>query len=78
MDMEPENLRVAFEALQQADLDKVESSLGKKHRASDWLEDGGETEYYLETDGSFYNYEHGVLVHVAQLSQEDVERLSGK
>ena len=29
MDTEPENLRV-FEALQQADLDKVESPLGKK------------------------------------------------
>jgi aminopeptidase C len=56
----------------------VESPLGKKHRASDWLEDRGETEYYLETDGSFYNYEHGVLVHVAQLSKEDVERLSRK
>jgi hypothetical protein len=49
VDTEPENLRV-FEALQQADLDKVESPLGKKHRASEWLEDGGETEYYLDTD----------------------------
>ena len=77
MDTEPENLQV-FEALQQADLGKVESPLGKKHRASEWLEDGGETEYYLDTDGSFYTYEHGKPVHVARLSQEDVERLSGK
>ena len=77
MDTEPENLRV-FEAIQQADLDKVESPLGRKHRAYEWLKDGGETEYYLDTDGSFYTYEHGVPVHVAQLNQEAVERLSGK
>ncbi len=76
-DTEPENLRM-FEALQQADLDKVGSPLGKKHRASEWLEDGGENEYYLDTDGSFYAYEHGVAVHIAQLNQEMVEKLSGK
>ena len=52
MDTEPENLRM-FEALQQADLDRVESPLGKKHRASEWLDDGGENEYYLDTDGAF-------------------------
>jgi hypothetical protein len=51
---------------------------GGKHRASEWLEDGGETEYYLDTDGSFYTYEHGAPVYVAQLTQEDVQRLSGK
>ena len=77
MDAEQENLRV-FEALQQADLDKVESPLGKKHRASEWLEDGGENEYYLDTDGSFYANENGAWVHMAQLNQEMVERLSGK
>ncbi len=75
--MDPENLRV-FEALQQADLNKVESPLGKKHRASDWLEDGGENEYYLDTDGAFYAYEHGVPVHIADLSPEMVVRLSGE
>jgi hypothetical protein len=68
-----------FEALQQVDLDKVKSPLGKKHRASEWLEDGGENEYYLDTDGSFfYAYEHGKPVHIAQLDQEMVEKLSGK
>jgi hypothetical protein len=77
VDAEQENLRV-FEALQQADLNKVESPLGKKHRASDWLEDGGENEYFLDTDGTFYAYEGGAPVPLVQLNQEDVERLSGK
>ena len=75
--MDPENLRV-FEALQQADLNKVESPLGKKHRASDWLEDGGENEYYIDTDGSLYAYEPGVAVHIAQLDEETLEKLSGE
>jgi hypothetical protein len=77
VDTEPENMRM-FEALQQADLDKVESPLGKKHRASEWLEDGGENEYYLDTDGAFYVYEHGKPVPIAQLDQEMVEKLSGE
>jgi hypothetical protein len=77
VDTEPENLRM-FEALQQADLDKVESPLGKKHRASEWLDDGGENEYYLDTDGAFYAYEHGQPVQIAQLNQEMVQKLSGK
>ena len=77
MDAEQENLRV-FEALQQADLNKVESPLGKKHRASEWLEDGGENEYYLDTDGTFYAYEAGEAVPLMHLNQEELERLSGK
>ena len=77
MDTEPENLRM-FEALQQADLTKVESPLGKKHRASEWLEDGDENDYYLDTDGAFYAYESGVPVQIAQLNQETLEKLSGE
>ena len=76
-DAEQENLRV-FAALQQANLDKVESPLGKKHRASEWLEDGGENEYYLDTDGTFYAYEAGAWVQLMHLNQEDLERLSGE
>ncbi len=77
MDAEQENLRV-FEALQQADLNKVESPLGKKHRASESLQDGGENEYYLDTDGTFYANEGGAWVPLMHLNQEDLERLSGK
>ncbi len=51
---------------------------GKKHRASEWLDDGGENEYYLDTDGTFYAYEAGVPVPLMHLNQEDLERLSGK
>jgi len=67
-----------FEALQQADLDKVQSPLGKKHRASEWVEDGEEHEYYLDTDGAFYPYEDGEPVHIAQLNQQMVDKFSGK
>jgi len=56
----------------------VESPLGKKHRASEWLEDGGENEYYLDTDGTFYAYEAGEAVPLMHLNQEELERLSGK
>ncbi len=75
--MDPQNLRV-FEEIQQADLTLVESPLGKKHLAYEWLEDGDDAEYFLDTDGAFYAYEHGVPVHIADLSPEVVARLSGE
>ena len=34
-------------------------------------------EYFLDTDGAFYVYEHGVAVHIADLSPEMVAKLSG-
>jgi hypothetical protein len=49
----------------------------KKHSASEWLEDRGENEYFLDTDGTFYAYEGGAPVPLVQLNHEDVERLSG-
>jgi hypothetical protein len=43
-----------LEELANTDLELVRNPLGRHHRASDWLEDGDDTLYYLATDGDLY------------------------
>lgn len=63
-----------LEALEDADLDIVRNPLGYHQRASDWLEDGDGTTYYLATDGDLYVETDGGREFVGALSADAMAR----
>lgn len=67
--------RKMLQELEVVDLGLVRNPLGYNHVASDWLEDGDETPYYLATDGDLYRETEDGREYVGSLSPVALERL---
>lgn len=64
-----------LEALESVDLELVRNPLGYHHQATDWLDNGDDTTYYLATDGDLYIETDEKRQYIGTLSDNTLARL---